>query len=84
AQAVFDYQKDVKQQREAAAKTAQAMASAPGEAKAAETDMKPDPAKAMMPPDAMQPAMPNAAPAKEPPKPLNIIQKTFRAEALAR
>lgn len=99
AQAVFDYQKDVKQQREAAAKTAQAMASAPGEAKAAEAkpDMKADAtsgpaAKAMTPPDAMQPAMQNASPAKEsakesakePPKPLNIIQKTFRAEALAR
>ncbi|MEW7843418.1 hypothetical protein AB2R52_27475, partial [Klebsiella pneumoniae] len=69
AQAVFDYQKDVKQQREAAAKTAQAMASVPGamseEAKAA--DMKSDPAaKAMTPPDTMQPAMQNAAPAKEP------------------
>ena len=95
AQAVFDYQKDVKQQREAAAKTAQAMASVPGdmqgEAKAPEAkpdnkaDMKSDPAaRAMTPPDAMQPAMQNAAPAKEPPKPLNIIQKTFRAEALAR
>lgn len=102
AQAVFDYQKDVKQQREAAAKTAQAMASSPGdmpEAKAAEAkpDMKADAtsgpaAKAMTPPDAMQPAMQNASPAKEspkespkePPKPLNIIQKTFRAEALAR
>ncbi|MCX7306725.1 MAG: DUF1800 family protein [Afipia sp.] len=35
----------------------------------------------VMSPDA---AKPNAVPAKEPPQPLNIIQKTFRAEALAR
>lgn len=91
AQAVFDYQKEVKQQREAATKTAQAMASVSGDmpmdAKAdsrpeTKVEVKPDPAaKAMMSPDAMQP---NPAPAKEPPKPLNIIQKTFRAEALAR
>jgi len=88
AQAVFDYQKDVKQQREAAAKTAQAMASVSGDMPKPESrpetkaDVKPDPAaKAMMSPDTMQP---NPAPAKEPPKPLNIIQKTFRAEALAR
>jgi len=101
AQAVFDYQKDVKQQREAAAKTAQAMASSPvgepsgtgisqpktGDIKTAaagamQSDAKMD---TMSPsgasPDAMQPA---TAPPKEPPKPLNIIQKTFRAEALAR
>ena len=85
AQAVFDYQKDVKQQREAAAKTAQAMAAVPGEAKATDTKADADPAaKAVTSPDTMQPAMQNAAPAKEPPKPLNIIQKTFRAEALAR
>ena len=72
AQAVFDYQKDVKQQREAA-KTAQAMA--PGED--AQAAAKSDPAAStMMSPEAMQP---NPAPAKEPPKPLNIIQKTFRA-----
>lgn len=85
AQAAFDYQQEVKQQREAAAKTAQAMASASGGMPAdgkAETrsETKPD-ARATMSPDAMQP---NAAPAKEPPKPLNVIQKTFRAEALAR
>lgn len=77
AQAVFDYQKDVKQQREAA-KTAQAMA--PGED--AQAAAKSDPAASTtMSPDAMQP---NAAKPKEPPKPLNIVQKTFRAEALAR
>jgi uncharacterized protein (DUF1800 family) len=81
AQAAFDYQKEVKQQRDAA-KAAQAMASASGDMPAdAKPDAKPDPAKAMMSPDVMQP---NATPAKEPPKPLNVIQKTFRAEALAR
>src|SRR6202790_165974 len=39
---------------------------------------------AMAPPEPMQPnaAQPNAA--KPPPQPLNIIQKTYRAEALAR
>ncbi|WP_425987812.1 DUF1800 domain-containing protein [Afipia sp. DC4300-2b1] len=90
AQAVFDYQKDVKQQRENAARTAEAMASSsagkPSETKAAaggeiqgesRTDMMSNGAV----PDAMSP---KAAPPKEPPKPLNVIQKTFRAEALAR
>lgn len=85
AQAVFDYQKDVKQQRENAAKTAEAIASSSAEKRAdmkagtageAKTDMM---SSGSMP-DAMQPK----APPKEPPKPLNIIQKTFRAEALAR
>ena len=74
AQAVFDYQNEVKQQRELEAKMAQAMV--PG---AASAEAKPD-AK-MMSPETMQP---NAQPAKEPPKPLNVIQKTYRAEALAR
>ena len=86
AQAVFDYQKDVKQQREAAAKTAEAMtAEKPAEMKSVSAD-KPGDAKAdMMASGAMPDGMaPKAAPPKEPPKPLNIIQKTFRAEALAR
>ncbi|CAN5338497.1 DUF1800 family protein [soil metagenome] len=89
AQSVFDYQQDVKQQRQAAVKSVQAMAAMPGvmpmdakpESKPdTKAEMKSD-AKAMVSPDAMQPA---PAPAKEPPKPLNIIQKTYRAEALAR
>lgn len=81
AQAVFDYQKDVKQQREAAAKTAQAMTPSDG-AMDTKAETKPDPAASTMTSlDAMQP---NAVRPKEPPKPLNIIQKTFRAEALAR
>lgn len=102
AQATFDYQNDVKQDREAAAKAAQAMASAPDgkapDAKAPEikspppspADAKPDMqanakpgtmSGTMMPSDAMQP---NAPAPKEPPKPLNVIQKAYRAEALAR
>lgn len=82
AQAAFDYQKEVKQQREAAEKTAQAMASASGDMPMeSKPDAKADPAKALMSPDTMQS---NPAPPKEPPKPLNIIQKTFRADALAR
>ena len=93
AQAVFDYQHDIKQQRDAAAKMAQAMAAIgddltrkmqndlPKEL-AAESglEMKPGAATSTTSPDAMQPT---ASP-KQPPKPLNIIQKTFRAEALAR
>ena len=94
AQAVFDYQHDIKQQREAAAKTAQAMAAVADDltkgmrkdlpkelAPEPGLEMKPDAATSMTSPDAMQP---NTPPRKEPPKPLNIIQKTFRAEALAR
>lgn len=93
AQAVFDYQHDIKQQRDADAKMAQAMAAIgddltkkmqndlPKEL-AAESglEMKPGAAPSTTSPDAMQPA----APPKQPPKPLNVIQKTFRAEALAR
>lgn len=86
AQSVFDYQKDVKQQREAAAKTAEAMtAEKPAEMKSASADKPSDAKTDMMSSSAMPDAMqPKAAPPKEPPKPLNIIQKTFRAEALAR
>jgi uncharacterized protein (DUF1800 family) len=99
-QAVFEYQQQVKQAREAAAKAgtpaeaplptapdaklrrnlslnavAMDIAAGKGEMKAADTTAKPA--------DAMQP---NAAPpaAKPAPQPLNVIQKTFRAEALAR
>ncbi|MBN9585050.1 MAG: hypothetical protein BGN84_07490 [Afipia sp. 62-7] len=72
AQAVFDYQRDVKQQRELAAKSMQDMAAS------GDRPVTPEPRPMA---DAMQPKMP---PAKEPPKPLNVIQKTFRAEALAR
>lgn len=99
-QAVFAYQDQVKQAREAAAK-----AGAPTEApQAAPADQKPGlrrnlslnavateiagqmaeakPADNAMKPDSMQPGAPPAA--KPAPQPLNVIQKTFRAEALAR
>ncbi|MBR0959433.1 DUF1800 domain-containing protein [Bradyrhizobium japonicum] len=98
-QAVFAYQDQVKQAREAAkaAAPAETPAQAPGDQKpglrrnlslnaAAEisgqmADARP--AENTARPEAMQP---NAAPpaAKPAPQPLNVIQKTFRAEALAR
>src|SRR6516164_6782963 len=105
-QAVFEYQEQVKQAREAAAKAgapteAPAPAQSPAEQKpdtgtrrnlslnAAAMDIAgqlqgmktADTAKAA---DSMQPneALPPAA--KPAPQPLNVIQKTFRAEALAR
>ena len=68
-QAVYDYQKEVKQQRQAMAKLA-----APAEAKTAEA--KAAPAQAMTGAGDM--------PVKDKPRPPNIVQKTYRAEALAR
>jgi uncharacterized protein (DUF1800 family) len=109
AQAVFAYQLEVKQAREAAAKSAAASESPPPAKEARpqtrnlslnaiamdiagkEAAMKPpengNANASMQSTDAMQPnaAQPNAA--KQPPQPaqpLNIIQKTYRAEALAR
>ncbi|HEX9211759.1 MAG TPA: DUF1800 family protein [Bradyrhizobium sp.] len=112
-QAVFAYQDQVKQAREAAAKAgapteapsaqtpadqkpglrrnlslntvATEIAGQMAEAKPADNAAKPD----SMKPDSMKPEsmQPNAAapPATKPsPQPLNVIQKTFRAEALAR
>lgn len=77
AQAMFDYQLEVKTAREAAAKAA------PAESNIAPTDRKPD-APAMtgnvtmtVQPDAPKPAL-------QAPMPPNVVQKTFRAEALAR
>jgi len=104
-QAVFAYQDQVKQAREAAKETSKAAApaemppQAPADQKPAlrrnlslntaateiggqMTDAKP--ADAAAKPETMQP---NASPpptAKPAPQPLNVIQKTFRAEALAR
>jgi uncharacterized protein (DUF1800 family) len=89
AQAVFAYQAETKAAREAAAKTGAADAKA-----AVETPEKAD-ARASMPsaeamqPNSMQPGSVQPGPipsnaAKPPDKPLNVIQKTYRAEALAR
>src|SRR6186713_1616169 len=101
--AVFDYQFEIQQARDAAAKQAPAPATegqSPPDAKAQRRNLSlnsiamdmapkeppPEPAKppenrdaAMAPTEAMRPIAP-----KPPPAPLNIIQKTFRAEALAR
>ncbi|RTL48326.1 MAG: DUF1800 family protein [Bradyrhizobiaceae bacterium] len=79
AQLVFDYQNEVKQQREAAKKAADAMTAA--------TDEKPNVTNSMTgmaQANAMHPQSGNGAAAKEPPQPPNIIQRTYRAEALAR
>src|SRR5262245_21029910 len=100
--AVFDYQFDIQQARDAAAKAATPPATEgqpPAEGKGQRRnlslnsiamDMAPkesaEPAKpaenrdaAMAPAETMRPNAP-----KPPPAPLNIIQKTFRSEALAR
>jgi uncharacterized protein (DUF1800 family) len=103
--AVFDYQFELQQAREAAAKSAAPLAAGEGASPRPEVkgqrrnlslngiamEMAPrEPARepqakpaenpaAMAPAEAMQPNAP-----KPPPQPLNIIQKTFRAEALAR
>src|SRR5262249_2982211 len=99
--AVFDYQFEIQQARDAAAKNgvppAATEGASPQDAKgqrrnpslnsiamemtAKEPQPKPseNPGAAMTPAETMQPNAP-----KPPPPPLNIIQKTFRAEALAR
>ena len=106
--AVFDYQFEIQQARDAASKSAPAAATEtppqpPPDAqgatakpvaqqhrhghggrrshrqKPAENANASMAAPAAAPPETMQPAAP-----KPPPQPLNIIQKTFRAEALAR
>src|SRR5258706_5345472 len=110
ASAVFAYQAEVKQAREAAAKSAApASEAAPaqppadskvqkhslslngvamdisGKAPAMQARENRSANAAMAATEAMQPnttMQPNAA--KQPPQPLNIIQKTYRAEALAR
>lgn len=99
--AVFDYQFEIQQARDAAAKSAAPAPATEGQsapdAKAQRRNLslnsiamdmapKEQPAKppenpnaAMAPAEAMRPNAPKPAP-----PPLNIIQKTFRAEALAR
>jgi uncharacterized protein (DUF1800 family) len=82
AQVVFAYQAEVKVAREAAAKTGTAASEAmPMASQSQEKDTANPP---MQPAEATQPnaMQPNAA--KPPDKPLNVIQKTYRAEALAR
>jgi uncharacterized protein (DUF1800 family) len=98
-EAVFAYQEEVKREREAAAKSAAPGSEATPPRRglslntvAMEMSGKPPLTEAekgganaaMQSAEAMQPngAQPNAT--KPPPQPLNIIQKTYRAEALAR
>lgn len=97
-QAVFAYQDQVKQAREAAKTAAPAETPSPSEQKpalrrnlslnAAATEIagqmtEAKPADTASKPETMQPGA--AAPAAKPAaQPLNVIQKTFRAEALAR
>ena len=103
--AVFDYQFEIQQARDAASKSAKSSPPAAAtegspqapsdtgqrrnlslstiamDITAKEPSAKPpeNSNASMAPPETMQPAAP-----KPPPQPLNIIQKTFRAEALAR
>lgn len=98
-QAVFAYQDQVKQAREAAKAAAPAGTPAPTEQKpalrrnlslnAAATEIagqmtEARPADSAARPDAMQPSAAAPPAAKPAPQPLNVIQKTFRSEALAR
>ncbi|PDT92358.1 hypothetical protein CO669_02420 [Bradyrhizobium sp. Y36] len=97
-QAVFAYQDQVKQAREAAKAAVPPEAPAPAEQKpalrrnlslnTAATEIagqmaEAKPADSAVKPETMQPG-PAAPAAKPAPQPLNVIQKTFRAEALAR
>jgi uncharacterized protein (DUF1800 family) len=104
AREVFEYQFEVQQARDAAAKSSPGAAATEGPPSQPTTDSKPqsrnlslsniamdispkepamkpaENANAVSPPaEAMQPNAP-----KPPPQPLNVIQKTYRAEALAR
>jgi uncharacterized protein (DUF1800 family) len=95
-QAVFAYQDEVKRAREAA--KAAAPAEVPSDQKSAPRRnlslkaaaeitgqmAETKPADTAAKPDAMQPNMAAPPAAKPAPQPLNVIQKTFRAEALAR
>jgi len=87
AQAVFAYQLEIKQARAAEAEAAMprrklALSDAATDiaGKAAGVDAPPADDKAEM----ATPAAMSPDPSKPPPRPLNIIQKTYRAEALAR
>ena len=97
-QALFAYRKEVREQRarDRAATPAEAMAvsatsdgvakrppSPPERASAGIGDMMTPPPVPMQP-GASQPTMPGNAAPKQPPQPLNVVQKTYRAEALAR
>ena len=86
AQAVFGYQAEVKAAREAAKANPAAGMSASEKPAAIDATDKPFDNKSMenRPMEKMASDTPQPAQAAVPAKPLNIIQKTFRAEALAR
>src|SRR4051794_3234623 len=79
AEAAFAYQAEVKRAREATAKMAEGRAQRPSPKDAAAI-YAPDPGSANAAMNAAPPMQPDAPK----PQPLNIIQKTYRAEALAR
>ena len=83
AEAVFAYQDEVKRARETAAKSDAAASETSGKMPAMEAPEKGNATAPMPATDAMQPtaAKPQV---QQPAQPLNVIQKTFRAEALAR
>ena len=86
AQAVFGYQAEVKAAREAAKANPAAEMSASEKPAAIGATDKPSDNKSMenKPMEKMASDTPQPAEAAAPAKPLNVIQKTFRAEALAR
>ena len=89
AQAVFAYQAETKAAREAASKTGAADAKAAVETpERADARASMQSSEAMQPnsmqPGSIQPGSIQSNTAKPPDKPLNVIQKTYRAEALAR
>jgi uncharacterized protein (DUF1800 family) len=83
AQTVFAYQDEVKQAREKAAPVG-AAAEIPAKMASSEMPEKSGTSASMQSPETMQPdaTQPNAP--KPPAQPLNVIQRTYRAEALAR
>ena len=82
AASLYVYQDEVKQQREAAAKTAAAAPPAPAPEMAMQTPAATVASNTTMTPN--PPDVPKVGAPKPPPPQLNVVQKTFRNEALAR
>ncbi|ETR78465.1 hypothetical protein X566_12950 [Afipia sp. P52-10] len=78
-----DAAKPVAKPSEASADSARLASARPAEAKQATASAESAPPNATQP-NQVQPAAPGAAPARPAPQPLNVIQKTYRNEALAR
>jgi uncharacterized protein (DUF1800 family) len=75
AKAFFAFNAEVRKQREAKAKSAEALPAAPDMADRAQQASEPPQPNMVRPPEATQ---------REAPQPVDVIVKTFRAEALAR